>query len=721
MKKEGNPGGRAENREPFGRALRETVFTKGGNMRFIRHFLNRFFIGLSFLPLARRVRRGSLPFEGSRFNFYSGQDLKTSNMRFAADRLSAAPRSKPNSVLRFFLEQKLKSTFSAICRSKLIHTVKSVRSGKAGLTPCNFVQRGFIQSVKTKSLRYLRWIAVLTIMGGAGSGMADKATLRVKCKKEWKETHGKSEDKLDDMVGTALLVLESENETCNTKFPDVSNEGVDNTAQNKERELKREACEKRLDELKSISKCTKLERKGGEESDCEEKADEFRKAKKEADKACSRIDSGIGQCMAVMRSCEDCPDEKKGKRCVILPGRAKCPQLAGSDLEDLKEEIREGKEMQKELQQDIKELRDEIVEKEGEKVTAEKEYKEEIHTLQNDLQTAQEEMENEVKEQQAEIDGNLQKAVDGVKGELSKSLKIQHTFVNEIAKVERKRREDTAKIHRECRYKASAQLAAYRKHRRKAIRDGRYGNKGVRKVMGKARVSFTKQDNIRYRSYHSSCLSENADNFKAIEENHKTAMRMIEQQKQQVLASFKALQAQVQQLNNQAYQQKNTIVQEFAKNTDKALKKFQANQARRHQNYQAEMGQMARALSNLNAQLQRKQGELRTAKEREGLNTAYMQRARQKGASSKTSDGESRVSEAQGALAELRDTAMPVYDKCCSEGKDGESVLKIVGDDCNEFLDKFNTAFGSSIKFEGNKNKENRKSIDRAMDIGGSR
>ena len=693
---------------------------------FIRRFFNRFFGNLSFLSPSRR---GSLPFshtarrktaknaEGrvtspnfkeSHFKLFSGEEIKISDMRSAAFLCAVS------------------ASLVAYCKRLLLKS-RALVSVLAGLISHSFQQGGFIQSAKTTIPRRFRWVAVLMLMGFAGSGVAQETELQ-KCISSIESTA------VADIYGPINLFMDGK--SCNDipplgEPPDTMSGEEFLQMKTKDKE-ERDNCNKIIVQIRN--QCANLApKKAGDKSDCEEAVKEFEEAKTEANSKCSRLNSSdITQCMSVMRSCEDCPDEKKGKRCVTLPGRAKCPQLAGTDLEDLKEEIRDSKDAKKDLQQDIKELQDEIVEKQGEIVTAEKEYKEDIHTLQSELQTNQEEMEREVKESQAKIDGGTQKAVDAVKGELSKSLKLQHSFVNGIAKVDRKRREDTAKIHRECRHKASAQLAAYRRYRRKAIREGRYGNKGVRKIMGKARVSFTKQDNIRYRSYHSACLTENADSFKAIEENYQTDMRMIEQQKQQVLAQFQAMQAQVQQLNNRAYQQKNQIVQDFAKNTEKALKKFGANQAQRTQNYKGERGQLGRSLATLNAQLQKKQGELGTVTEQEGLNTAYMQSARQKGASSKSSDGESRVQEAQHALAELRDKIMPAYTKCCAENvnfgeeTDKEKIRKIWSEHdktiggCKSVRDDFNDAYNSSIKFEDYKHEENRKRMKRRMD-GGSR
>ena len=617
---------------------------------------------------------------------------------------------------------------------RLLLKSRALVSVLTGLIHHSFQRRSFVKSAGAVASHRFQWVAVLMVVGF--SGFTAIAENQSECDKKIEEakTIKKGDQKISAKRYAHSLIAGLEKNCSSGLFlipPPVTAEGREGIQNQDEIDKQKDRQNLCIDVTKI---CNITPKKVGDKSDCEEAVGEFKEAKKEANSKCSRLNSSdITQCMSIMRSCEDCPDEKKGKRCVTLPGRAKCPQLAGTDLEDLKEEIRDSKDAKKDLQQDIKELQDEIVEKQGELVTAEKEYKEDIHTLQSELQTNQEEMEREVKESQAEIDGNTQKAIDTVKGELSKSLKLQHSFVNGIAKVDRTRRDETAKIHRECRHTASAQLAAYRQYRRKAIRDGRYGNKGVRKVMGKARVSFTKQDNIRYRSYHSACLTENADRFKTIEENYRTAMRMIEQQKQQVLAQFKAMQAQVQQLNNQAYQQKNQIVQDFAKNTEKALKKFGANQARRTENYKGERGQLGRGLATLNAQLQKKQGELDAVTEQEGLHTAYMQSARQKGASSKSSDGESRVQEAQHALVELPSTVRQAYTKCCAENvviddsssKAGDAWRTAAESDktiggCKPFLKDFNDAYNSSIKFEQYEHEENRKRMKRRMD-GGSR
>ena len=57
------------------------------------------------------------------FTLCSGQDLKTSDMRFAADRSLTAPRSKPNSVLRSCPEHNVKTkNFSKKTGKLLIFT-----------------------------------------------------------------------------------------------------------------------------------------------------------------------------------------------------------------------------------------------------------------------------------------------------------------------------------------------------------------------------------------------------------------------------------------------------------------------------------------------------------------------------------------------------------------------------------------------------------------------
>ena len=466
---------------------------------------------------------------------------------------------------------------------------------------------------------------------------------------------------------------------------------------------------------------------GGDKSGCEEAKEKFSEAKKEADTTCSQLKSGnIGRCLAVMRSCEDCPEEG-GKKCARLPSGAKCPQLAGDDLEDLKEEIEDGKSTKEDVESDIKDLRDQILEKKGELAEAKQSYDEDVNTLQSELQEAQEEMETAVKEKQTEIDDNLQKAISTVQGELSKSLKIQHTFTNELAKASRTRRETKQKLYEKCRHSAGARLAAYRKYRRRAIREGRYGNKGVRKLMGKVRVSFTKQDNAKHRSYYSGCLSESAPLFASVEEDYKTALRLIDQQRKQMLAHFKSLKAQIQQLNNQALQKKNQIIQDFAKNTSKALQKFDAGKAQRTKKYKGETQQLTMALMELERQLQEKNGQLDAVNSRQGFNSRLKESLKKKGVSGDSGQEESNVAEAQAALAAFRDTVEPVYNECCvplvtldDKSKKDDKMKEAWKEakknkDCNSFMSAFKSIY-SGLKFE-DYHDENRKRMRRKMDM----
>ena len=479
----------------------------------------------------------------------------------------------------------------------------------------------------------------------------------------------------------------------------------------------------------------------GSKSGCEGVKEKFDEAKEEANEKCSQIkSSNITRCMAIMRSCEDCPDEE-GKKCARLPSGAKCPQLAGEDLEELKEEIKDGKETKKELEEDLKDLRDDALDKQGELAEAKQQYEEDLNTLQTDLQKAQDDLTMDVKERQGKIDESLSKAISSVQGELAKSLKLQNAFINEIAKAERTKRETTQKIYNKCRHTANARLAAYRQYRRRAISEGRYGNTGVRKLMGKIRISFTKRDNLRYQSYYSGCLAESAPLLAAVEEDYRTTLTVIEQKKQEMLAQYKALQAQLQQLNNQAYQKKSRFVQEFAQNTDKALSKFDADRVQRIRQYKSESGQLNMALTSLDREIQGKEGELESVASRQGFNSHLVQNLKKKGVSSKEDKAEVNVAEAQAALINFRDSVIKVYDECCatlsltvtttnenngttSADTEKEPTVpqlnekwKKASADCKSFQSDFNSIY-SNIKFEDYRHDEIRKRMRRKMDYG---
>ena len=478
--------------------------------------------------------------------------------------------------------------------------------------------------------------------------------------------------------------------------------------------------------------------KAGDKSGCEAAKETFDEARKEARTKCSKF-GGIGKCFAVMRSCQDCPEEG-GKKCARLPSGAKCPQFAGDDLEELKEEIEDGKTVKENLEDDIKDFRDDILEKQGELAEAKSLYEEDINTLQNELQEATDEMDAAVKDKQTSIDDELQKAISAVQAELSKSLKIQNAFINELAKAERTRRESKQKLYEKCRHTAGARLAAYRKYRRQAIREGRYGNTGVRKIMGKKRVSFTKQDNARYQSYYSTCMSESAPLFASIEEDYKTTLRLIEQKKEEMMAEYKSLQSQVQQLNNQALQKKNQTVQDFAQNTHKALKKFEMAQAQRTKQYKSEEQQLHMALMSLQQQLKEKEGQLEAVNSRQGFNKSLKQGLKKKGVSSEDSnEEETNVAEAQAALDIFKDTVEPAYNECCAnlvsfpkdedkKNKKNKKSKKLDRTQINEIWkeatkdDKDCTAFQSDFKsiysnlrFTDYTNKDNRKNIQRRI------
>ena len=530
--------------------------------------------------------------------------------------------------------------------------------------------------------------------------------------------------------------------SCKEAYPDippaVPSEGGSEILNQKHinfRESEKKWCNK------VVQKCGVKPKKEGDKSGCEAAKEKFDEAKKEANTKCGQLKSGdTGKCLAIMRSCQDCPEEG-GKKCAKLPSSAKCPQLAGDDLEELKEEIEDGKTTIEDLESDIKDLRDEMLEKQGELAEAKQTYEEDLNTLKNELQETHDDLETAVKENQVEIDGNLQKAINAVRGEISKSLKLQHAFTNEIAKAERTRRESKQKIYEKCRHTAGARLAAYRQYRRRAIREGRYGNKGVRKMMGKVRVSFTKQDNIRYQGYYSSCLSESAPLLASVEEDYQTSMTMIEQKKEEMIAQYQALQAQSNQLNNQAFQSKNRDVQNFAQGTQKALETYDANKGQRIKQYKGEQQQLSMALSALQKQLQEKEGQLDAVNSRQGLNSRLKQSLKKKGVSSEdSSQEETNVAEAQSALANFRDTVEPAYVECCekpialtptteeSEKMEKKNTKELTQDqlkkkwedakneDCTSFQSAFKSIY-STLKFENYTHGVNRDKMKRKMDM----
>lgn len=504
------------------------------------------------------------------------------------------------------------------------------------------------------------------------------------------------------------------------------------------------------EDLTKMEQCEKVMRilkikpqKEGDKSGCEAAKEKFDEAKEEANTKCSQLKSGnMGACFAIMRSCQDCPEEG-GKKCAKLPSGAKCPQLAGNDLEELKEEIEDGKTALEDLESDIKDLQDQILEKKGELAEAKKNHDEDLNTLQNELQETHDELETAVKENQVSIDESLQKAIDTVQAEISKSLKLQHAFSNEIAKAERTRREAKQKLYEKCRHTAAGRLAAYRQYRRRAIREGRYGNKGVRKMMGKVRVSFTKQDNIRYQGYYSGCISESAPLFNSIEEDYQTTMTLIEQQKEQMIAQYQSLQAQAQQLNNKALQKKNKDVQNFAEDTLKALHRHDTDKNQRIKQYRSESQQLNMALMTLKEQLQGKQGQLDAVNSRQGFNSRLKHSLKKKGVSSgDSSQEETNVAEAQSALENFRDTVEPVYDECCAgieltlssrekddiksykKARQAEMKKKMLKDkwenaknkDCTSFKSTFKSIY-STVRFEDYTHEVNRDKMRRKMDM----
>ena len=437
-----------------------------------------------------------------------------------------------------------------------------------------------------------------------------------------------------------------------------------------------------------------IDLEGGEKkTDCDKTYEEFKEAKKDAGKECG-VFGGLSKCREVIISCEDCPDGE-GENCVKLPAGTKCPELAGEDLAALKEEKESAKDIKNDVEGEIKELKDKILEKNAELTEAKTTYDTKMAEMQNEVQSNYEELEREVKEKQGEIDGNLQKANSEVRGGLSKSLEQQHVLSNAIAKAERVRRDSTEKIYEECRRAAAAQLSGYRQRRRVAIRDGRYRNRGVGKMMRSARVSFAKRDNARYQGYYSNCVSRRASRFQSVEADYRTTITMIEQKKEQLMAQYRGLQGQIRQLTQQAFQQKQKLIQEFSKNTESALQKLAGQQMQRTKKYEEESRNLNHALMALQSDLQKKKGELKNLNSQQGFRSQTEQILKRKGVSSK--DGkEDKVSEARASFADFIDTIAPAFDKCCPNTDEKASQK------CEEVTKKFNAIYSEHIQFDEN-------------------
>ncbi len=466
-----------------------------------------------------------------------------------------------------------------------------------------------------------------------------------------------------------------------TENQESATEGIISRLRSKQGELERlSKIEETLTDIKEkyiqqIRECEEeinlYEKKLRRAEKCETAVKEMSSAHSEFTRECQEFSGGKIRCSSAITACEMCPTEENFGEydCVRIHSQTKCPAQSGEDLKTAKEKRDKINDSIEELEEKIQESEQDIVEKENQLNQNLNEIEEtfltETKKFERETEQAKAELEAELTQNKAKISQAVSQAMSSIQAKLNESLKISHEFENATAQANRNYRRERRKIVMECESQSQARLARYRQKRKKAIRSGSL-QISLSTLLNKKRRSFASIENSLLRRYHSDCLKRRATDFKEVADSYQQSLRLIEQKQEQYQANLQITKQQLAQLNQQATQEQNQLVQSYAQRMNRVLSAHQKKYQEATQQYERakkilltqskDIFVLQRQLSITKQQLMQKQMEL--TRERELI--AYLK-------SKGVKEDMDEMSQASGALADYADKINIANDDCnCS-------------------------------------------------------
>ena len=458
---------------------------------------------------------------------------------------------------------------------------------------------------------------------------------------------------------------------------------------------------------KKIRRCGKiLERKEKEEQEEKEKQaqckEEYDKIKEAGfGKACAEFSRGM-DCEEAITACTMCPNSASFNfyNCVQVHKQSKCPLLAGNELKQAKEKRDKFQEEVEELEEDISELEKDIVEKQNElnKSLAELEenFTEAVAEFKRDTENAKEDLTADLNENKTAIKNEVSKQIAQVQEALDESLKVAHSFENAITEAHMKYRSETKKVYAECRVQAQAQLARYRSQRKRAIESGAY-RVSLSTLTSKNRVTFAQKDTLRLKRYYHECLVLRKSDLKDLKLIFQQRKRVIAQQSEQYQKRLEGLKQKVATLNKMAYEQQNTLLQEYAKKMTKITSQFSEQYSLALQAYEKNKKTLMAETSKINVlekHLVEKKQSLALKKKELVTEQQLIAYLKSKGVSEENDDGNEEYSAAAGALEDYNNAVTSANTSCgCSS--DDEDDWK--SDKCENIENRLERLEGGSL------------------------
>ena len=494
-----------------------------------------------------------------------------------------------------------------------------------------------------------------------------------------------------DCTGIASVCANLNLSKLETKIGDFTAErDKDSTSSERVEELS-----KALDACRKVRNFYEDEKKQQEEREkekkekkaqCQEEQKEMTETAGDFGKACAGFARGMG-CEEAVTACAMCPApgesaELNSYNCVAVHKKTKCPLLAGEELKLAKEKRDKVQESVEELEEEVSELEKDIVEKQNElnKSLAELEenFNEVVSELERETENAKEDLEASLNENKATIKNEVSKQIAQVQEVVDKSLEIAHSFENAITTANMNYRAEVKKVYAECRLQAQTQLAKYRSKRKQAVESGAY-KVSLSSLTSKNRISFAKKDMIRLQQYYRECLVLRKSDLKDLKLAHQQKMRVIAQQREQYQKKMESLKQKVLALNKMAYEQQNTLVQDYAKRMDKVISQHAKQYGLALKNYEKNKRTLLSETSKINV-LQKhltEKKQILSQKKRELVAEqqviAYL---KSKAVSEEDEGSHTAYSETAGALVDYESAVYTAYTTCGCENFKSNSRKK---------------------------------------------
>lgn len=430
------------------------------------------------------------------------------------------------------------------------------------------------------------------------------------------------------------------------------------------------------------TKIRKYEKALKELEQCTEAIKEMKEKKSEFVKDCGEFLTGRMQCSVAIMACKMCPNEEdfEDYDCVKIHNKTSCPAKSGEDLKTAKKKRDKIKEDTKDIQEKIADLEKDIVSKESDLKEAlselETEFMETVSRLERDVEDQEAELENQLKDRQSQIKAAVAKSLAAVQKEIDNFLKVSHSFENAITKVNMEYRRERRQIVLECEVQARGRLAQYRQKRRAAIRTGSLQISLSSLLTG--RKSFAQIEAALLKKYNSECLSKRAEDFKMAETEYKQKLRVIEQQKEQYQDELKRAQKNIAALNQQATQDQNKLIREYAIALDKILERHQKEYYSVSQKYLKQKNKLllqTKKIAVLEKQLREQKQLLRDKGMQLVREEELISHLKSKGVSS-TEDTEEQFSKASKSFVAYYDSIENTGNSCPKKNKQAKKTIE---------------------------------------------